>query len=55
VSDAAELPAAGTLATLEVTETKDYDLIGRVVEFEAPAARPIQPPAQDPFPILAAR
>jgi ribosomal protein S12 methylthiotransferase len=55
VSDAAELPAAGTLATLEVTETKDYDLIGRVVEFEAPPARPIQPPAQDPFPILASR
>src|SRR5271167_1240079 len=36
VNDAADLPAPGTLATLEVTETKDYDLIGRVVEFTAP-------------------
>src|SRR5277367_5666323 len=36
VNDAADLPAPGTLAKLEVTETKDYDLIGRVVEFTAP-------------------
>jgi ribosomal protein S12 methylthiotransferase len=55
VSDAAELPAPGTLATLEVTETKEYDLIGRVVEFEAPAAHRVLPPMQNPFPILASR
>jgi ribosomal protein S12 methylthiotransferase len=56
VSDAAQLPAPGTLATLEVTEAKDYDLIGRVVEFSAPA-NPAQPQAssRDLFPILASR
>jgi ribosomal protein S12 methylthiotransferase len=55
VTEAAELPAPGTLATIEVTETKDYDLIGRVVKFEAPAAQRIQPHTPDPFPILASR
>jgi ribosomal protein S12 methylthiotransferase len=35
VTDAAQLPAPGTLAKLEVTQAKDYDLIGRVVEFSA--------------------
>jgi len=56
VTDAVQLPAPGTLATLEVTEAKDYDLIGRVVEFAAPldAAR-IPPPAKTSFPILASR
>jgi len=56
VTDAAQLPAPGTLATLEVTEAKDYDLIGRVVEFSAPA-NPAQPRAssRDLFPILASR
>jgi ribosomal protein S12 methylthiotransferase len=34
VSDAAELPPAGTLATVEITEAQDYDLIARAVEFE---------------------
>ncbi len=33
VTDVAQLPAPGTLATLEVTGAKDYDLIGRVTEF----------------------
>src|ERR1700691_493473 len=36
VDDAAELPAAGTTATIEITEAKDYDLIGRVTEFRKP-------------------
>ncbi len=39
VNDAAELPAPGTLATIEITEAKDYDLIGRVVEFLAAPPR----------------
>jgi ribosomal protein S12 methylthiotransferase len=56
VNDAADLPAPGTLATIEITETKDYDLIGRVVEFEAPpVAAQIPPPAKALFPILASR
>ena len=55
VTEAADLPAPGTMATLDVTETKDYDLIGRAVEFEAPRADRIPPSIQDPFPILASR
>jgi ribosomal protein S12 methylthiotransferase len=56
VNDAADLPAPGTLATIEITETKDYDLIGRVVEFEAPpVAAQIPPTAKALFPILASR
>ncbi len=56
VTDAAQLPEPGTLATLEVTGTKDYDLIGRVVEFAAPpVAAEIPLPAKDLFPILASR
>ncbi len=56
VNDAADLPAPGTLATIEITETKDYDLIGRVVEFAAPAtAAQIPPPTKSLFPILASR
>jgi ribosomal protein S12 methylthiotransferase len=61
VTDAADLPAPGTLATIEVTDAKDYDLIGRAVKFSrAPAGRPIsvQPiaaPRQNLFPILSSR
>jgi ribosomal protein S12 methylthiotransferase len=66
VNDAADLPALGTLATIEVTEAKDYDLIGRAVKFSrAPAGRPVSvrsipgkpiaPPAQNLFPILSSR
>src|SRR5579863_5335039 len=36
VNDAANLPLPGTLATIEITEAKHYDLIGRAIEFEAP-------------------
>jgi len=52
VNDAAELPAAGTLATIEVTESKDYDLIGRAIEFAAPAMAPLDAASKNPFPIL---
>ena len=56
VNDAADLPAPGTLATIEITETKDYDLIGRVVEFAAPmTTTQIPPPEKSLFPILASR
>jgi ribosomal protein S12 methylthiotransferase len=52
VDDAAELPAAGTLATIEITEAKDYDLIGRVTEFEKPGANAKPQFVPSPFPIL---
>ena len=54
VNDAADLPAPGTLATIEITEAKDYDLIGRVTNFES--ARPTRETSAPPstlFPILA--
>ena len=56
VSHAAELPSPGTLATIEITESKDYDLIGRVVEFEKPIPGAVgrqQIATGSPFPILA--
>src|SRR5579871_2912453 len=37
VNDAADLPAPGTLATVEITETNDYDLIARAIKFAPPA------------------
>src|SRR5580698_10141331 len=52
VDDAAELPAAGTMATIEITEAKDYDLIGRVTEFEKPGANAKPQFVPSPFPIL---
>ncbi|MGH9717928.1 MAG: 30S ribosomal protein S12 methylthiotransferase RimO [Candidatus Acidiferrales bacterium] len=57
VSDASALPAAGTLATIEVTESNDYDLIARAVEFAAPPANEIEiaSPAKELFPILSTR
>jgi ribosomal protein S12 methylthiotransferase len=54
VSDAAALPAPGTLATIEVTESNDYDLIARAIEFSAPRIHNPSP-AKELFPILAAR
>jgi ribosomal protein S12 methylthiotransferase len=36
VHEAGELPQPGTLATIEVTGAKEYDLIGRVMKFEGP-------------------
>jgi ribosomal protein S12 methylthiotransferase len=54
VNDAADLPAPGTLATIEITEAKNYDLIGRVTDFAAPPlSSPIPPQATSLFPILA--
>jgi ribosomal protein S12 methylthiotransferase len=54
VNDAANLPAPGCLATIEITESKDYDLIGRVTAFEPPPhPRQISPHAANLFPILA--
>lgn len=56
VTDPAELPPPGTPATIAVTESNDYDLIGRVIEFAAPpVASQISAPARNPFPILSAR
>jgi ribosomal protein S12 methylthiotransferase len=57
LTEAAELPAAGTLATIEVTAAKEYDLIARAVEFAAPQARASQIPLapKNYFPILSSR
>jgi ribosomal protein S12 methylthiotransferase len=58
VSDAADLPQPGTLAIIEVTGAKDYDLIARVTEIHAPprpASRAAALPANDLFPILTSR
>jgi ribosomal protein S12 methylthiotransferase len=54
MNDPADLPAPGSLATIEITEAKDYDLIGRVTNFESPHVTG-QTSAQVPslFPILA--
>jgi ribosomal protein S12 methylthiotransferase len=38
VADATELPAPGTVATVEITEAQDYDLVGRAIEFGPPRA-----------------
>jgi ribosomal protein S12 methylthiotransferase len=56
VNDAADLPAPGTMATIEVTAAKHYDLIGRVIKFEHPApgsTRYAPEAAPSPFQILA--
>src|SRR5277367_1624883 len=56
VNDAADLPAPGTMATIEITESKPYDLIGRVTGFEKPGANANarqQIATASPFPILA--
>jgi ribosomal protein S12 methylthiotransferase len=63
VNDAADLPQPGTMATIEITESNDYDLIARAVEFAAPDPSPsvseakvtIAPTTENPFPILASR
>ena len=52
VSDAADLPAVGSLATIEVTGSKDYDLIGRAIDFSAPAKSAQIAAPGNLFPIL---
>jgi ribosomal protein S12 methylthiotransferase len=59
VTEAAELPPPGSMATVEVTESRDYDLIARAVEWEPVRTvdRGKQPPTATPaeknlFPIL---
>ncbi len=55
VTDAAQLPPPGTMARVEITEARDYDLIGRAVEIvSGSAAIPRDTPVlAQPFPILA--
>ena len=63
VNDAADLPQPGTMATIEITESNDYDLIARAIKFAAPnpslhvseAKITIAPTTENPFPILASR
>src|SRR5580692_10384327 len=61
VNDAENLPQPGTMATAEITESNDYDLIARAIEFAAPQARTISAEiaattsSPNPFPILASR
>jgi ribosomal protein S12 methylthiotransferase len=43
VTEVSQLPPPGTLATAECTEAKDYDLIGRVLDWEERSA-PVQNP-----------
>jgi ribosomal protein S12 methylthiotransferase len=59
VNDAENLPQPGTMATAEITESNDYDLIARAIEFAPPQARTLSAkaaapePSPNPFPILA--
>jgi len=54
VTEAADLPLPGTMAAIEVTESKDYDLIGRAIEFASPAplVNQVPPHTNTLFPIL---
>jgi ribosomal protein S12 methylthiotransferase len=63
VNDAENLPQPGTMATVEITESNDYDLIARAVKFAAPNPSlrtsgegiTIAPTVENPFTILASR
>jgi len=63
VNDAADLPQPGTMATIEITESNDYDLIARATKFAAPNPSlhmsetkiTIAPATKNPFPILTSR
>jgi ribosomal protein S12 methylthiotransferase len=61
VNEAEDLPQPGTMATVEITESNDYDLIACAVKFDPPAARSrysrVAPAsaAENPFPILTSR
>ncbi|HEY6465061.1 MAG TPA: 30S ribosomal protein S12 methylthiotransferase RimO [Candidatus Acidoferrales bacterium] len=53
VTEVPDLPSPGTLATIEVTGSKEYDLIGRAIEFASPTTVTSAPlPASTLFPIL---
>ena len=39
VNEVAELPPPGNMATVEITGAQDYDLLGRVIEFEQASTR----------------
>ena len=60
VTDAVQLPAPGSLASIEITEAKEYDLIGRAVDFvpgqvqSAPQTQ-TKPDSSALFPILSSR
>jgi ribosomal protein S12 methylthiotransferase len=58
ISDAADLPSPGALATIEVTGMKDYDLIARVTQIHASPRgrlRETPLPSNELFPILTSR
>jgi ribosomal protein S12 methylthiotransferase len=62
VTEPENLPQPGTMAALEVTESNDYDLIARAIEFAAPnphsqmsQATTIVSSIPNPFPILTSR
>lgn len=40
VTEASQLPSPGSLATVQIAEANDYDLIGRVIEFAGPTSAP---------------
>ena len=59
VTDAAELPSPGTIATVEVTESRDYDLIARAAGWapgraagQAGLAAATTPAGKNLFPVL---
>jgi len=55
ITDASQLPAPGTLAILEVTGAREYDLIGRVIEVSSSPISRTSERSPDVFPILASR
>ncbi|MGH9736324.1 MAG: 30S ribosomal protein S12 methylthiotransferase RimO [Candidatus Acidiferrales bacterium] len=53
VTDAGELPSPGTMASVEITESREYDLIGRAIEWESPrAGTPAKRTTENLLPIL---
>jgi ribosomal protein S12 methylthiotransferase len=55
VTETEDLPAAGTMATIEITEAKAYDLIGRVTSFEKARKGAAMLPATSDSPFLILR
>lgn len=54
VNDAADLPPPGSLATVEITQAREYDLVARAVRWDtARTAAPLAAAANSYFPILA--